>query len=767
MNVNYNNNGMSWYDMIDFMNRAKSYPYYLSSVPSNIPNTGVANANLRVKVISSARSFGTGMNLYKFTSYGTRLTANAGSRACFVRFPAYVGNDTGYTTYSYYVYCLLTTNTDNPINYVVPETIPAIERYQYDGGEYQDMDDETYFESYDIELYGDSWGYFNYTSRPINDLKTKLDLLKNSYGNFKIQSGYDGMGINAYGVPFSTGDGNTQVFSFDAFPFPVFEYDNTDGIKNYLTNGDDSGSVDPFDPNNPKIRTVTDFKTDFKTYVTRDGKNVTLKTIAYNSQYIAMGDERDDEYGIFCFKRSAGSDGQYGAWSFVEKATQVSYPTINIKPVFTTGTPYLELFYGFAKVGDDTHTYGFSIQLQHDTGKEYGFKINAVHCYGDFWHSSTFTGTLRTSITDGYQYTQSTDNKYMQVLFRAVTLDDLHDTADEGYNDKRDTEDTSTGTTATEVCGHGLGTYKVTQAGFDAINNALWSTDWTQLFKSNTIDPIKCVISCKGIPFAHSGTATDAVYIANQRIECNADKCNPVNTYNIGNCTIPAINNNFTDMTMTKVRVYLPYIAWVELPAEEVISRVGRAEVGIASVTKLLNFKYIVDFVDGSCRCVISVNGTERWFFDGNCGIDIPITSDNHTSAINNAIKSGVATVMNVGLAVGSAYAGNAMGVASGVTGAIGSLANTVPTYNYSSTANSSGYINHSMGNKIVIVIESPNIQMPNGYGHKYGFPCMRNLTLGSLSGYTKCESVDLTGINGTNYELNYIKSALESGVYL
>lgn len=575
---------------------------------------------------------------------------------------------------------------------------------------------------------------------------------------------------------------NHQGFTtglFMAYPsklpdnIPVF--DARDGgnwdvcVYDYLISNNLHDNVDVNEPNKP-APDVTDYKTDFTLYVTPKGANEThFSLTATNTQFTQGRADIADKYCMLYadgYRELSAKRTPYGqqtltkSWSteITSHSDEYTNNDYNIMCCFGDSIEPSEWSQSY-----ENHSGIFSIHFDYKSNSEVHCKVVSVG-FGTVW-SATET-CVKTSITDGYKFTAST-GETLKILFRAITVDDLKDINDDGYDNESDKEEENAGTTATEVCGHGLGTYKISQTDFDTINDALWSTDWTQLFKSNTIDPVKCVISCKGIPFAHSGTATDAVYIANQRIECSAGKCNPVNTYNIGNYIIQAVNNNFTDMTMTKVRVYLPYIAWVELPAEEVISRVGRAEVGLTSVTKRLNFKYIVDFVDGSCRCVISVNGTERWFFDGNCGIDIPVTSDNHTSAINNAIKSGVQTVMNVGLAVGSAYAGNAMGVASGVTGAIGSLANTIPTYNYSATANSSGYINHSMGNKLVIVIESPNIQMPNGYGHKYGFPCMRNLTLGGLSGYTKCDNVDLTGVNGTNYELSYIKSALESGVYL
>lgn len=555
---------------------------------------------------------------------------------------------------------------------------------------------------------------------------------------------------------------------------PVFKYDNVTGIINYLTTGDEGGAIDPFDPNNPTTVTVTNFNTNFDAYVTLGDPaqpytgftNIHWSVRALNEQY---NEARDILAGMYSLDVvTAGYPWEYF------KRTQAQVPVAS----FTKATPnnsesYNPFQFFFTEYGtqdgtQNQHSGIFLIDYAYKEGSRSKCKIRQVKFKtGDPFTTAWQTEGVELSRvaigTDAYKYTAST-GETLTIYFRGITLEDLNKT-DDGYKENPDTEASPTEGDVVVVSGSGLNTFSISKAQFNLINKALWSTDWTQVFKSTTIDPIKCVITCKGIKFANAGSGDVPIIIANRDTDVSSGVVNPVKSYTIDNCYIPAINGDFTDISLMRVRCYLPYIGWVDLPSAEVVGRL--AYNGVQAVNKRLTFKYIVDFIDGACRCVVSVNGTERWMFDGNCAVDIPVTSDNHTNAIGTAIKSGLATTLSIATGVAGAISGNAGAVAGGVVGAINSAPNMLPTYEYSASASPSGYVNGSCNSHIMIVCEIPNVQTPNGFSRKVGRPCERNLSLGSLVGFTQCKNVNVSGINATTEELTMIAQELNSGVYL
>lgn len=562
------------------------------------------------------------------------------------------------------------------------------------------------------------------------------------------------------------------LMTYDELPFPLFDYTQVDDVVKYINTGDSSGALDVFDVNNPDKEVVEDFKSNAKTFITNLNNlgHVQFKTVWYNDEYIAGGEDVWGAYNVKCYERYFETDGTPKAWQYLTSSS-TKYPTITLDHSFSpvSDGEYWEVLYEMLAVDDyddDGHLKGgfaWSVRYKHDNTKEYRVKIDSVRVYPNFnLAPTTFASTSKTNIVDGYRYTNETYNKWHEIYFRSITLDDLN-----GYDNPEDIEDDTSGSDSSFSGASGLRTFSISNSDFETINAKLWSTDWTTVFKSTSIDPVKCIISCKGIPFTADSVSSAEVIIANMNTGLSKNYVKSVKSFNVGSVLMPHYNDDFTDITLTHIRCYLPYIGWVELPASECISRVAYSKVGIEARPKRLKFKYLVDFVDGSVRCVVSVNETERWFFDGICSVDIPVTSDNHTQAVSNALRSGLQTGLSIATAVAGAYTSNAGAVAGGVIGAMQNAPNIFPTYSYTATANGSGYINASMNTHIMIVIERPNTIKSTDYAKRVGVPCGLSLNLGSLHGFTVCKEVDVTGIDATPDELAMIKSLLESGVYL
>lgn len=565
--------------------------------------------------------------------------------------------------------------------------------------------------------------------------------------------------INDFGM---LGTETDNLVTYDMLPLPIFDYTQTADILKYINTGDKSGALDVFDIKNPEEKIITDYKTNFRVFLSayeNDRTKTHYTVVAYNSQYIS-GDDFNAEYEMNVYEgRQTGQP-----LAKLGSAKDKKYPTLSYYNKLTPGV----LYTNFMNFQDTTNEVGSNEKSSGYFGVTFTGKDNSAvkATVGSVTWSQSADGSgqqlSKTNIVDGYRYT-APSGEYLEVIFRAIDLKDLND----GYAGDPDNEDDQTGTDADFIAGGGYNTFLIDSAQFKTINDSLWSTDWSTVFKSNTIDPIKCVIGCKSIPFNANASSSAEIVIANLYTGVSANTVKPMKSISAGSVLMPSFRKDFTDINLCKVHLYLPFIGWTDLPAAEVMSRAPYNDVGVEARPKRLAFKYLIDFVDGNCRCVVSVNGTERWYFDGNCAVDIPLTSDNHTGAISAAIRNGAAALLSVGAAVASYASSNAVGVVGGVLGAAQNAANTVPTYDYHASCSPSGYIEASMNNHIMIIIERPNIKLSDNFAHKVGRPCGLTMNLGSLHGFTKCTEVNLTGVNGTPEELAQIKAALERGVYL
>lgn len=255
----------------------------------------------------------------------------------------------------------------------------------------------------------------------------------------------------------------------------------------------------------------------------------------------------------------------------------------------------------------------------------------------------------------------------------------------------------------------------------------------------------------------------------------------------------------------TKVSCFLPFIGTVNLNTDEVIGTT-------------LQCKYRVDIVSGSCVAKILVDGNCIYQFSGHCAITIPFSSADFSSYVSAAISVGK-------LAAAALTAGASAAAAAGVE-EVAQQTNQVVTTTQQSTAkfgasgefrgatmmskvetrespadqsstqasfsglspqnvantvgqimSSKPYIEHSgsfSGNsgylgvrRPFLIIERPNMCMPENYQALNGFPSMITLDLSTCKGFTRVQQVQLTGLGATNPEQAEIMEFLKNGVIL
>lgn len=312
-----------------------------------------------------------------------------------------------------------------------------------------------------------------------------------------------------------------------------------------------------------------------------------------------------------------------------------------------------------------------------------------------------------------------------------------------------------------------LPTVSATDLGFITIYNPsktqlknLSSFMWSNLFDLDTYkklfsDPMQSVIGLaivpvaptiagsKNVTFGGIDSGVNMSYLSTQYVQ-----------FNCGSVTIDKYVGSFLDYApYTKISIYLPYIGIHELSPDDIMG-------------DTIQVVYNIDVLSGACGCFIkSSSKGVLYSYNGSCISNIPLTSINFSTAIQNAVSavcSGAAIV--AGVASGAAPV-----TAMGAVGLLGSAANTA--INSKPTVQRSGSLGGSAGvlsvQKPYIIIERPNYSVPGNVNKYVGQSSNITEYLGNLSGFTMVEYVHLQGIPATDEEIQEIEALLKEGVIL
>lgn len=298
--------------------------------------------------------------------------------------------------------------------------------------------------------------------------------------------------------------------------------------------------------------------------------------------------------------------------------------------------------------------------------------------------------------------------------------------------------------------------YNPSAAQLKSLSDFLWSGAFDlDTYKKLFSDPMESIIGLaivpiapdtagsKNVTFGSIDSGVNMPYLASQykKLEC-------------GSVNIEKYVGCFMDYSpYTKISIYLPYIGIRDLSPDDITG-------GSISVT------YIVDVLSGACACFISHSSKGVLYsYNGSCISNIPLTAANFSGAIQNAVSaiiSGVGTV--AGMATGAAPV-----TAAGIAGLLNSAANTA--INSKPHIQRSGNLGGSAGimsvQKPFIIIERPNLSVPNQVQHYVGQTSNLTRYLGECSGFTMVEYIHLHGVPATNEELSEIESLLKGGVIL
>ena len=327
---------------------------------------------------------------------------------------------------------------------------------------------------------------------------------------------------------------------------------------------------------------------------------------------------------------------------------------------------------------------------------------------------------------------------------------------DGNYTDKSDPIDFPTLPTGGAMACGAVHAFHVTSGIITSMFQKLWSTSildldtWQKLVTS----PLDCIISLHALPFAPVDGASKNIYFGNFDTQLSSPiVANQYVTIDCGYIDVTKFFGSAMDYSpYTKFQIYLPFSGIHSLMADDV------------QATRV-HVKYNIDVLTGDCVINVKCGQSVLYKFTGNCKQQIPITARDST-ALGNLI-SGIA-----GVAMG-AVKGAAFGPEGAAIGAAGAgIAGAVSVAMRKETITRSGDLSGSTGMlddfTPYLIIHRPQQSLAVDYNKFKGYPSNITAVLGTLSGYTEVEHINLQSIpNATSDEMNEIKNLLQNGVLL
>ena len=329
--------------------------------------------------------------------------------------------------------------------------------------------------------------------------------------------------------------------------------------------------------------------------------------------------------------------------------------------------------------------------------------------------------------------------------------DDDDPSGDGGDNDPNPTPALHTNGTLTT-------SYSVTYNHLKSLGAKIWNESfYSSLLKINS-NPIENIISCKAIPVSVGGEEKNIV-LGNVDMGITGKICDESYSLLVGSITIKGRKSRSYDFLdyepYTNLSIYLPFIGIKKLDTSICMGRT-------------LKVVYNIDVITGTCRAMIYINGYVMYAFNGNCGVDIPISSMNRAQVEMGFLSSlvgvaGGAGIATVGMAMNNPYA-----AINGATNSIQSGLNMASSqYNTTTNGTSSPNIDFNINRKCYIIYDRPvlyNDLLTDTFYHTNGRVSHKTRKLLQLRGYTEISPNTDLQIKCTTDELEELRNILSSG---
>ena len=407
-------------------------------------------------------------------------------------------------------------------------------------------------------------------------------------------------------------------------------------------------------------------------------------------------------------------------------------------------------------------------------------------------------------ITRGY-YTHGAENQNQQQY--DIDYDPIRDSTfdpeapyDPNRYDERSILNRGSGLTG---FGMGAACYAVTTAEISGLMTYLYTivpelldpetqTDYSKYFLNQ--NPVDLIVSLTAFPFDLTPyiASRRTLTIGNQAVKSGlppadvsvgviggawgSDAASGVITLDAGSCTYFPTFGDYRDYEGS-AELYIPYCGSVHIDPATYMGH-------------QISVKYLVDLRTGACLALIYRDQLITDSIPGQMGVSIPFSGlqqADYQKALHNARQqllqrqSSEITGLVGGLV--SMGAGAATGNPLAVAGGAAAIARSAATADISdaewqlqhvkapirSIGTASAATSMISEQAVRLVITRPKMLSydPAAYAHSVGYACYRVGSLSQYSGYTQAVSVDLSGIAATDEELQMIRAALASGVYL
>lgn len=313
--------------------------------------------------------------------------------------------------------------------------------------------------------------------------------------------------------------------------------------------------------------------------------------------------------------------------------------------------------------------------------------------------------------------------------------------------DSTDTGDTPIIPPLTSLYGI-AGIYNPTLEQITSFSNWLWSenpiTQLQQMF-SNPMNAIIGLHLIYATPHTSSEKTIGVGYINSGVLSKVVDE--QYITINCGTIDIPSYYNNVNDWNpYTKITCYLPFIGMVKLNTDDLMSSKDKFS--------QLNITYKVDVLTGACLAMLKVkrgnSDAVLYQYNGNCSVQLPLTSGNYGSVITSLITN----------------------IVGGVSGfAPFTIAGAMGLMHPKADIQRSGQLGANVGamgiKKPYLIIERPYSKYAGSYGEHIGYPSNNTIKLSACSGFTRVKSTNVNNINTTDEERKMILNLLTDGIYI
>ena len=298
--------------------------------------------------------------------------------------------------------------------------------------------------------------------------------------------------------------------------------------------------------------------------------------------------------------------------------------------------------------------------------------------------------------------------------------------------------------------------YYCTNAQLQSLANYLWTniydleTNFVKLFAN----PMDCIIGLGIVPVLPSLGSAAAVHFGNISTSVFMTKlASQFVEYDLGSVTIPKWLGCFMDYSpYVKISLYLPYIGYRDLSADDVVG-------------DTIHVVYHIDCLTGGC-CAFVETGKKGllYTFNGSCIANVPLTATNYSTAIQNAVSAvgaGLTTV--AGIATGAAPIA-AAGVAAGLSNAANTAINSKPQIQRSGAmGGAAGLMSYQ---RPQLIIERPRMCVPNNLNHFKGNTFYVTRQLSKVKGFATVDMINLEDVPATQEERNELTKILAEGVY-